>query len=508
MRDLDDVVRDNQCAYMPYVRSGEAEASLYEAHPELPELIEKARRRKIDSMSLRSRMQDDDSRVVKAGKSPGLEPKSPSLKARASAADLMFKLEEDEDVPSSTGSSRPVLERLRIMQNDISQSPSSRIPLEGPWKDAKGRAAPTSIDASSLNEIGSPRSQSSSQPDKVIGIGQDEGKKDIVAPWAKTTLTPQRLDMRQIMAQASENRTSNISTAILGQATNSVPPKIGPGIKLSQKERKKLQQQQALQQQPQRSASLSTPDLKQSPWQSVSSGAKVTLKNVLDSPRNQSPSPMPGRPRPSPTPSLTLRQTVPGNSAAARSSSGQVTTVTTAPPQRSVSSPIVTNRQAIPSSATVLERPSHRTRVSQPATGSSPIVPRSVRHNPPPPIEPALQLSMSEILSQQQIEKDIIHEVATAKRSLQEIQEEQAFQEWWDQEAAATKARMEEEEAAAKSPAGSSRRRGRSNGGRGGRGRGGPSSGGRGRGRGRGGPEGAASPNPDPATSQRTVSGA
>ena len=40
---------------------------------------------------------------------------------------------------------------------------------------------------------------------------------------------------------------------------------------------------------------------------------------------------------------------------------------------------------------------------------------------------------MTEILSVQQAEKDYVKDAA-AKRSLQEIQQEQEFQEWWDQE--------------------------------------------------------------------------
>jgi hypothetical protein len=65
---------------------------------------------------------------------------------------------------------------------------------------------------------------------------------------------------------------------------------------------------------------------------------------------------------------------------------------------------------------------------------------QSVVHNPRA-AEPALQLSLQEILEQQQYEKDIIKEAAAA-RSLQEIQAEQEFQEWWDKEAA----RMREDE--------------------------------------------------------------
>jgi rhamnose utilization protein RhaD (predicted bifunctional aldolase and dehydrogenase) len=38
---------------------------------------------------------------------------------------------------------------------------------------------------------------------------------------------------------------------------------------------------------------------------------------------------------------------------------------------------------------------------------------------------------MADIIGQQRREAEVIKE-AVAKRSLQEIQEEQAFQEWWD----------------------------------------------------------------------------
>ena len=72
---------------------------------------------------------------------------------------------------------------------------------------------------------------------------------------------------------------------------------------------------------------------------------------------------------------------------------------------------------------------------------------------------------MTEILSQQQTEKDVMKE-ATAKRSLQEIQQEQEFQEWWDQESA----RAIAEEAARNNPSSSGRGKGRQRGGVRGRG--------------------------------------
>jgi hypothetical protein len=72
---------------------------------------------------------------------------------------------------------------------------------------------------------------------------------------------------------------------------------------------------------------------------------------------------------------------------------------------------------------------------------------------------------MADIQSQQQMEK-IIAQDAVAKRSLQEIQAEQEFQEWWDKESA----RIQGEEAAAARDA---KPLGKSGGSRGGRRRGG-----------------------------------
>lgn len=54
----------------------------------------------------------------------------------------------------------------------------------------------------------------------------------------------------------------------------------------------------------------------------------------------------------------------------------------------------------------------------------------------PRPVVPTAQLSMAAILSQQQEEKDTVARVReeNAKRSLQDIQAEQEFQQWWEME--------------------------------------------------------------------------
>ncbi|RBQ78163.1 hypothetical protein FVER14953_21550 [Fusarium verticillioides] len=72
-----------------------------------------------------------------------------------------------------------------------------------------------------------------------------------------------------------------------------------------------------------------------------------------------------------------------------------------------------------------------------------PLVPHSKSYiTPAPKAEPTLGFSMADIIGQQKREQEAVKE-AVAKRSLQEIQQEQAFQEWWDQESR----RTQEEEA-------------------------------------------------------------
>lgn len=84
-----------------------------------------------------------------------------------------------------------------------------------------------------------------------------------------------------------------------------------------------------------------------------------------------------------------------------------------------------------------------------PTAGSSksqeqkPLVPHSKSYmKPAPKAEAIIGSSMADIIGQQQMEQQRVKE-AVAKKSLQEIQEEQAFQEWWDQESR----RTQEEEA-------------------------------------------------------------
>ena len=217
----------------------------------------------------------------------------------------------------------------------------------------------------------------------------------------------------------------------------------GSTIRMSQKDRKR-QQQEAVQKKSQpdavtlASASPET-ESKGSPWQLASRGPKPSIKDILgvrvEGPATPVPSSTPPQ-RPS-GPSHTLRQTVPGNVRSTSNSTNSTGKVEQHSGTRRASSSNVqqTSPRPVSSRSTSAQISSHQS----PPPSTPPVKIQSIRHIPAPrphldPDDPyASNFSMSDIVSQQQLEKNAIKEAA-AKRNLQEIQEEQAFQEWWDEE--------------------------------------------------------------------------
>lgn len=482
MLELDDVVRENQVACLPFSKSGRAELELFERYPGLVDIIERGRRAKIDSFRLQSRLRDEESYYASASKArpvsrdynndkPSQGRSSlkyldydlgkPPLEKKTSALDLMFEMEEDDENLVALGEpTTPSHHRTQHGPDERLQAPSPRLSV-----------AETSTNAAaSLGASTSPTHRSSSMAHglSVSPANHIEGAK----VWSSSVLSPSRLDMREIMAQASSNKVSSLSSGLANRTSSSGSVAAAQSGKLSQKERKRQAQQQQLHEDipPVDPAPVESFDRehapKPSPWRTASSGQKVSLKEILGAETSNIPSPSVEKPRrQASNPPLTMRQTVPGKpSALQRSSSGAAQQNATPRAARSISSPVVSNKNASSHSPSAI------------CDTASPMV-QSIRHIPPL-AEPSLQLSMTDILSQQQIEKEVISD-AVARRSLQEIQEEQAFQEWWDQES--KKVREEEEGARGQtaSPA-----RGRKNSSRG-KGRG--TSRGRGRGTGRGG---------------------
>lgn len=481
MAELDDTVRQNQLARLPISRSGRAQAELLDTYPQLAEFIERGRRTKVDQIAFRSRWRHDDilakSLPVKGGlslhdeaKSPALtalkptqkphndedfQGRSPFLKSAKSTADLMFQMDINEEIPVQR------LERQALKEQSAHTTPSLGPITEGSWLTVQHDNERTDFAASTsplrLNEIGRP---------EEFGLQTPTGsaKASMPRPWGDHAIGSQKLDMKDIMAQASSSRYSSISA---GLAASSSPTPPTNTSKLSQKERKKQQQQAGLRR-PQ--DTVPPPAVEEraevarhgSPWQAASQGAKTSLKDILGADGRSPSSSQNIANRAASNPPLTLRQTISGKSPTVkRTASESVPESQPPPPQRSMSTPTAPFATSTPPR----QASSSRTIPSPAAIGPSSGTPtKSIRYTHPQAIaEPSLQLSMADILSQQQTEKDVIKEAA-AKRSLQEIQEEQAFQEWWDEES--RKVREQEDAAAAAAAAANRKSEGRSSRGR------------------------------------------
>jgi inhibitor of Bruton tyrosine kinase len=249
------------------------------------------------------------------------------------------------------------------------------------------------------------------------------------APWQESPQTFKRMGLKDIMDQAASSRVSGLSQP-LKQAETSTKS----NQKMSQKERKRqLQRQKTEEAVPPAIPSDGTKSAAPaSPWQNVKKAPAAPPLLRKDSDIQASSSAKGKSP-------MTMRQTVSGSPSLPRTPSSQV------PPGRTQEE-------------------------SRKSSQNTPTI-QSIRHTPVSrPSTVDARTPMAEILAQQRTEKIAVKE-AVAKRSLQEIQQEQEFQEWWDQESR----RVQEEEAQATASTGTARRgkgrgRGRSRGSGGGRG--------------------------------------
>jgi len=459
--ELNQVAHENQLAYLPFARSGRAETLLFDRYPELVERIERGKRAKVDAIVLSNKYADGDSfstsfraqsleevaasplrqrnrrRASKEVKSPAL---TPALKSKGSIPDLMFDMSDGDDYDDAAPK-RLKPPQFAEQSGDEKTVESPLGSLEAPWGSVQkpdqsshtfGRTVDVSIQSS--NHV----------PPSVIKEERIPGQ-----PWGTTPLAAPKLDLKDIMAQDSSATPSNLTIGLSRGESERIAK--AAHAKLSQKERKRLQQAQQ----------LGTPIEKPqpvppavSPWQATAH-RKPSNSSAMSLAAQSSPTLTPQPSQPSSTPHLTMRQTVANKSGSSKhkdkrsASKGRAATATSSP---SKTRPIASERGM--------------------SVSTDPIpTPRSVRHIPLPQhslISPSQHLSMMEILSLQEAEKTSIRDAA-AKRSLQEIQQEQEFQQWWDQESR----RVIEEEAQTKrllDRAAKSAARGRGSKGRGGRG--------------------------------------
>ncbi|KAF3904004.1 hypothetical protein AA313_de0203411 [Arthrobotrys entomopaga] len=453
MAELDMAVKERQLAYLPTVRSGRIEEDLLDRHPHLVGEAENEKRallqlldsghtsnlaaetditgsptsyRQSSSFRAGSYEKQRRRRSSKSGQERTLT-KSPAL-GPVQGSELIFNF-DDEDAAA------------RATKATISQSPGfnrkdsyglgATTSKSDVWYDCKGKQ----IAEGGSNEDAK-LAPSSNQPvsGEVVSRSMESGSKQ---PW---TLEPgiqsSKLDMREIMAQANKSRTSNLS---LGLSSGSLEP-MGIGsiptpsftapitAKVSQKERKRQQQQQQLKtlQTPSKVAApalLSSPDqplaTKASPWKAIRSPSNpLSIKQPISSPLST-----PGRDH---------------------SQNKILDTFDTPPTQHSTPAKQVPPRQThFHNPKQNLPTPPHQTQnrgyhrggevVSPMRSVSAPMTPRPGEF---PAIGARIEqvhLPLAEIIQQEQIQQDIIRGKGP-KQSLQEIQQEQEFMDWWEKE--------------------------------------------------------------------------
>lgn len=474
--ELDEMVRDNQLARLPFSKSGRAALLLHEQHPELAGDIDEERQRRVKEMAFKVTQRDeakrlaaaskgrygslDESttptadRVRKASKAARNEPFSPDLRPKQSQNDLMFDMEDEDtslmDSPSARASRRV----------------DSRQVLPSP-----GFPASPGPELSSSPHL--PRSQRTVP--FVERTAEQATPTKSGAPWKSSPLPTAKLDLRDVFKPASPAGQSGISAGLAAQKVTDASAAKPAQPKLSQKERKKQQQAQVAEaallaansQSPKTAWDKSAKDQQSSPWKIASAKGKSPATTISAG-------------------SIPQASAVPKPLVAAESSSQHVSRRTASPDTRfsgqsrtpssttlaAPNRPPVRGSTPAASSSTSLPKPAGPSSTATTQAPSKPLVPHSKSYiTRPPKDQPLLGLSIADIIEHEQRERQVVKE-AVAKRSLQEIQQEQQFQQWWDAESR----RTQEEEARRLNP-GQSKDKSRDDGGaekRGGRrGRGG-----------------------------------
>ncbi|KAL4919890.1 hypothetical protein BDW62DRAFT_177904 [Aspergillus aurantiobrunneus] len=447
LRALDHVCHDNQLTAFPISRGRNALEYIFEKYPEVISSIEADKRRLIDSMRLKSRVSKTDlhegkSRASneKSGVSSSVsKPKagadkdraaavsdSPLLKSKQSTGDLMFQMDDEPLLSSLDPGKGKAADRGTKPAEESYTRPWSNTPALGSsLQDAGSLESRSYLD----DRMASPRDASLARSPSGFQAATPQGKPNgsvsppypSQVPWNSTAISGSKKSLKGIMSEASEDRVSNLSLGMSAGRENSST--FAP--KLSQKERKKMQQQQM---QDMVTAQQKAKEAAQSPWKLPTPSKPPTILVGTSTNTNGQDIKSPTPSKPVQKPGMTLRQTVAG--------------APSPKPESSTKSMPAKARSASGTTKPPPPRPSDAAPSTSPneSTIAIPSI-HSVRHIPrPEPYQTNFHsdspgsMSLATILKQQQTEKDELREAATAKYNLQDIQAEQAFQEWWDKE--------------------------------------------------------------------------
>lgn len=433
--ELDVMVQDNQLAYLPFTRNGKAEAKLFDQHPGLAAEIARGKQRTIDSLRVGSLFMKNEERSQSTQKArsegPGRAnvmstPSTPKQStsggdnvgfansastSQGQGVDMLFEMDEEYPGDDLNGTSLPSV-AVNFRQGEDGPV-LDNVPLISRWQrglhhqdgialsESEGLVARSSGSSHHKQDLPHPVFRESSEVVVPSAPGAAPESKAWYSPLAGST----RTDFRDIMAQASASRTSNITLALNHGNGHSGKAPHRP----SQRERKRHQHQQGREkvcgpsdEVKAKSKTMTSSVNLTSPWQGIKKSADPILSATVST-SDSIPT------HPSPRAAMTMRQTLAGSAATLRGT----------PPAKSPSSP------CNPLTPHVGLSPKPEPQI------------QSIRHTPAPPVlmtpTSTGYHSMAEILVQQQGEKIAIKEAA-AKKSLQDIQVEQEFQEWWDNE--------------------------------------------------------------------------
>ncbi|KAJ5759251.1 hypothetical protein N7520_006407 [Penicillium odoratum] len=450
LTELDKICQENQLACYPISRGRNTEAYVFEKYPEIVSSIKLDQQRRIDAMALQSRLSQVESYDVRSrGNEKSNAPlstrksrasrevtspiTSPMLKPQQSTGDLMFQMDDEAALSPSAGKGKAAMRGMRFSDEGGRSYPNS--PALGASAPEDESLGDRSFLDQQMSSSRGPSLADSPTESRAIAMHQKRALASppnaSTAPWSSPVISDSKRDLQDIMGEASQSRVSNLTLGMTDrrESSGNFTPKI------SQKERKKMQQQQM---QEKLAAQQKAKDAPSNPWQ-LPTPISSSIPSKSDPLPGQASTSAPGLVKTPQKPSMTLRQTVAGT------------------PPRSQPMATPTQTQSRKLSANIPQSPFSNSSPSGPSTPSHQAMHKpspqpsiqSIRHIPRADVNhrsPSYgSFSIAAILEQQQAEKDEIREAATAKHNIQDIQAEQQFQQWWDQESKRVQGLLEPE---------------------------------------------------------------
>ncbi|TQS35317.1 hypothetical protein Golomagni_04267 [Golovinomyces magnicellulatus] len=409
--ELDEVIRRNQLNCLPFAKSGMADSALFSKYPYLVEEIKEERIRRVRNSAFLARIRDDRQEIILTKASSynlGVVHRNDSLNQ-----DLSTHNYETLQRAHSTSSppNHPTEDKITWTNEKSTFS----------LQDSRPSISISSLDVSSLekknsvtdvldtsyNESTSVKKDYTNQLSRFVPVSEVPGESRVKQGkcWSSVASTSSKLNLQDIMTQAKSNRSSTpLKSPISRNPKEEIKMKFSQ-CKISQKKRKeKLHEKVSTKLQV---SLVSESDQKTSPWQTPVRYSQTSLKEII----SESPS---------------RSQKVHNFHSPLSSNTGHATL------HQTNSMKQIYNEDK-PQLLTQIQKSQAESRSEIPHLKQNIVLNNKA--------EAPLQLAMIDIIGQQMREQEIIKE-AIAKRSLREIQEEQAFQEWWDQES--NRVQMEE----------------------------------------------------------------